>query len=85
LPSSAMTCKRDTASTLPTTSFTNFGLYFSTCHSVGNMLNRRGLPQKMRRCFARFENEACAVSRCHGSPRAGHNPLLMSPALAAGP
>lgn len=30
LPSSAMTCRRDTASTLPTMSLIRVGLYFST-------------------------------------------------------
>lgn len=40
LPSSAMTCRRETASTLPTTSFTSFGRYFSTCVQAGE--GRRG-------------------------------------------
>lgn len=35
LPSSAMTCSRATASTLPTMSVTTCGRYFSTCRGGG--------------------------------------------------
>ncbi len=34
LPSRRMTCNRDTASVLPTTSSMSLGLYFSTCREA---------------------------------------------------
>ncbi len=49
LPSSAMTCRRDTASTLPTMSLMRVGRYFSTWAAVkGRAAGWGGLTRRQR-------------------------------------